>query len=337
MPDPKPPVYLFHGGDEFSIAAAVSKLEANLGDPTSASMNLTRFDGPQVSLEELEAVAFSAPFLSDRRLVILENPARRYKSAAARERFLALLERIPPTTALVLVETTPLDENDYGKPRVHWLTDWAMAAGSERVFLKKFPALSGNKLANVLREQVQARGGEIEPQAAAHLAGLSGGDHRLASLELDKLLTYVDFNRPIQLEDVDHLSAFAVAQADFFKFIDALVLRDGRTALQSLQNLLEEEDPVRLFFRLVSEFRLLLQVREVLDEGGGPSAVEKKLSLRSSFRAKKLAAHARKLDPQTLAAIYRRLSQDDARIKIGQLDAALALQLLVSSLVSQPA
>ena len=49
-----------------------------------------------------------------------------------------------------------------------------------------------------------------------------GEDTRIAAQELTKLLTYVDFERPIRLLDVEKVSLVS-AQASVFELVDALV------------------------------------------------------------------------------------------------------------------
>ena len=40
-----PQLTFLHGNDEFAIAAHIEKLCAGLGDPSTAEMNIARFDG----------------------------------------------------------------------------------------------------------------------------------------------------------------------------------------------------------------------------------------------------------------------------------------------------
>ncbi len=69
-----PVVYLLHGDDEYAISRFVSGLAASLGDPATASMNITRLDGRSFNLDNLYAVTSAMPFLAARRLVIWWKP-----------------------------------------------------------------------------------------------------------------------------------------------------------------------------------------------------------------------------------------------------------------------
>ena len=98
-----------------------------------------------------------------------------------------------------------------------------------------------------------------------------------------------------------------------------------------LKRLLEEQDALPLFFSLVGHFRLLVQVREVYEDGGGGGTAAKVLGIHP-FRAKKLYAQAKTLSMAALEHIYRRLSEYDHQIKTGQITGELALELLVAGL-----
>ena len=74
MSNPAPVIYLLQGEDEFAIAQFLTKLQTDLGDPGLAAMNITRLDGRTYNLDGLLTIAGAMPFLTSRRLVILEHP-----------------------------------------------------------------------------------------------------------------------------------------------------------------------------------------------------------------------------------------------------------------------
>lgn len=327
MPKSAPIVYLLHGEDQFSISQLIQKLVDKLGDASSAEMNTTRLDGNNLSLQTLETSANAMPFLTSRRLIIVENVTRKMSKKSQQERFISLIERIPATTALVLVENSTLSNKN-------WLLTWARSAG-ERALTQKFAAPQGGQLAARLRKYATEMGGEITPQAASYLSELAGENLLAATHEVDKLLTYVNYQRPVDVDDVENLAAFASAQGDFFALIDAIGSGDSRKAMNMLHRLLEEQDPLKLFFSIVSNFRILLLTREIIDRGGSETIVADELNIHP-YRATKLSGHARKLTLSSLEDIYKRLFEYDQQIKIGQIEPELALDMLVASLTSQP-
>jgi DNA polymerase-3 subunit delta len=334
MAGAKPIVYILHGEDEFGIAQTLADLESRLGDPSSAGLNTTRLDGNTYNLDQLLSVAGAMPFLADRRIVILTNPLARLGNKAAREKFLKQLEQIPPTTAMVLVEHSLLtSERERKKNNIHWLEKWGISH-PERCLIKTFLPPKGDVWISSVRAIAQKAGGEISPGAAEHLYSLVDGDLRLADQEVLKLLAYVNYRRKVEIDDVDTLTA-DVGQGDIFAMVDALGNRDGRKALGMLRRLLEYQDYYTIFGMVVRQFRQLVQVRAILDSGGGKDEIVRVLRLYNmQFVADRLIAQARRFTQEGLKLIYHKLLDVDLAVKTSQMEGDLALETLVAALTT---
>ncbi|MEJ2265115.1 MAG: DNA polymerase III subunit delta [Anaerolineales bacterium] len=323
-----PVVYLLHGEDEFAIAQFIAEIKAKLGDPSVIEMNVTHLDGRSLSFNELVTATSAMPFLARRRLAILTHPLAYTRNPAARQRFLDYLETIPSTTALVLVEYHALtNDRDRRQGQLHWLEEWAQQSG-ERVYLRLFNLPTGPGVARWIQERAKQVGGQFSYQAAGVLSSLVGEDSRLADQEIQKLLTYVNFQRPVEPDDVEHLTALSM-QGDIFAMVDALGNRNARVAMSMLHRLLETEDPLRILGMVVRQFRLLLLAREILDRGGGESDVARQIHIHP-YVAKKVTAQARHLVLPALEGIYRSLLGLDLAIKTGQMDASLSLDMFIA-------
>ena len=340
MSQPPPIVYLLHGDDEFAIGKFVDELEAKLGDPSLAAMNVTRLDGRTFNPAELLSIAGNLPFLAKRRIVILTYPLTRLTTPEARQNFLVQLEKLPPTTALLLVEDHPLtDERDRKKDKLHWLERWAVDS-PDRTYIKLFMQPKGLAMRQWILERAIASGGQFTPQAADSLSVLVGADTLLASQEIEKLLTYVNARRPVEAEDVQLLTA-DTAERSIFALVDALGSRQGRQAVNLLQHLLEQREAVDIFFMVVRQFRLLLLARDVLDRGGTDQDIAKVLSAEpfkvNYYVAEKvISRQARQFSIQTLEFMVHRLLELESTKKNFQLEYDLALDTLVAELMLQP-
>ena len=311
-----PHVILLHGTDEFAVREHLQKLQAGL-DPSTADMNLSRLDGRGLSFEDLNTAVSAIPFLSPLRLVILTHP-----SAVAREKLTGLLEAVPPTTVLALVEDEVLRQD-------HWLVKWAAKAGEQaRVQLCAMPRL--REMPGWIVNEAKKQKGQIEPAAASRLAEMVGEDTRVAAQEITKLLTYVDFKRPVSLADVEAVSIVS-AQGSIFELVDALGTGDGKKAQRVLHRLLQDEDPFSLWGMVIRQFRLLLQAREILDGGSNAAGVQKELGLHE-FVAGKIANQAQRFTLPALEKVYHKLLEIDEGIKTSQVPLDLALDMLVVEL-----
>ena len=123
-------------------------------------------------------------------------------------------------------------------------------------------------------------------------------------------------------------------QAIVFDLVDALGRRDGRTASQTLHHLLDAgEHPLGLMGMIARQFRLLIQVKELKEEGATPRDIAKALKLHP-FPAGKLHNQATHFTAGQLEAVYRHLLDTDLAIKTGEIEADVALDLLVAGLAA---
>jgi DNA polymerase-3 subunit delta len=326
----KPIVYVLNGEDEYAISGFLANLYTKMGDAATAEMNTTRLDGRTLSIDVLTNAVSAMPFIASRRLVILTNPLAKLNSSTLREKFVSLLDHVPPSTALVLVENRLLTkDSERRNGKIHWLERWVNQAG-ERAFFRTFPVPHGNDMTEWIQKRAKALKGQFTSEAADRLADQVGDEPRQLDQEIQKILTYVEYKRPVEADDVDHLTPFS-RQGDIFAMVDALALHQGREAQKMLHRLLEEQDVILIFGMVVRQFRLLLQTREILDKGGREADVIRELDVKP-FVARKLVPQAHHFTQSQLEDIYRRLLESDEAAKTSQVEADLALDMLVMSL-----
>jgi DNA polymerase-3 subunit delta len=325
-----PVIYLFHGEDEYAISQTISELESRVGDPAYASMNITRLVGNVENIDQLPSVTNTMPFLTNRRLVILEEPLQSLTSPSSRKHFIALLEQIPQTTALVVVINRILTSNyDRRKGKIHWLEQWAGEQG-ERVYMRAFPKPQAGNMVDRVQDQARKAGGQITPRAAQYLSNLVNDDPRVTDQEIQKLLMYVNYERPVDIEDVEKLTPDQ-GQGNIFALVDALGNQNTRLAMEMLHRLLESQEAMFIFSMIVRQFRLLLLTREILDDVGNKGVMIQKLKIQP-FVADKLIIQSRHFTLQRLEATYQRLLDVDESIKTGMVPDDLALDTLVATL-----
>ena len=323
MSKPKPRVYLFHGNDTPARRRAVEKLRSGLGAEDPAALDYIHLKGEKVALPQLHDAVLTLPFFARRRLVHLEAPLDipRIETAAERKAFLSLLEKTPPSTALVLDIPKTL-------PPKHWLRRWAEQHAD--IAYQRLYALPDN-LTRWIMAQAEAAGGRFTPRAAAELARRVGNDAAWARNEIEKLLAFVGYTRAVEIDDVEELTP-APEHPNIFEMVDALALGRSERALRLLHQLLHQEEPIRIWGMVIRQFRLLLLTREALDTGlVQPQAIAKALSIHP-FVAKKLVPQARRFRMETLESIYGALQATDRAWKTGEADLETAMDVLVASL-----
>lgn len=332
--------YIFHGEDEFSRGEQIKKMRAQMGDPQFADLNITYLDGRKLTISELTHACDAVPFLSDKRLVIVEGllarvEPRRKKSDAdmdedieeetnpdlAKE-LIAYLPRLPETTRLVFVENKTLAKNN---PVLKY------AASDKNAHVKEFIAPDARALPRWITERVKQKGGIIESDAVSELAAHIGSDLRLLDNEIEKLLAY-RAQQPIRAEDVRTLVT-SVTESSVFDLVDAIGRRETHRALQLLHHqLAHNAAPIYLLAMITRQFRLLLQWRDLAERGISFEGIGAQLKMHP-FVARKTAEQARNFSLTQLEAIYQKLLDTDVAIKTGRSDPLLALDVLVIELI----
>ena len=325
MPD-SPSIIILHGNDEFAISGHIEKICAGLGDPSTAGMNIARFDGRLgLDFEALNTAINTAPFLAPRRVVVLVHPISAFASAEARKKLFELLEKAQPTTTIALAEYNELK-------RDHWLLKWVLQA-EPRAGVHVYNMPKRWEMPRWIESETKKLGGKIEAGAAARLAEMVGEDTRIAAQELIKLLTYVNFVRPVTILDVDRVSIVS-AQGNVFELVDALGQEDGKKAQGVFHQMLEEEDAFELWGMVIRQFRLLLQARELLDAKASITEIQKALGLHE-FVAQKVTNQAKRFPLSALEAIYHKLLEIDEGAKTSQVPLDLALDMLIVELTKK--
>jgi DNA polymerase-3 subunit delta len=324
-----PEILFLYGNDEYGIAQRLHALRAVFSDPSQAEMNTAQLDARTMSEDDWVGATTAMPFLAPKRLVLLANPSARYTDSEKRKRFQDFLLKLPATTQLVIWEH--VDTKSYGTKMQqqtddlkHWLFKWMKKQGlaAERHALPMEREMPG-----WIMQHAKAQGGQMASSAAQRLADMVGNDTRQAAQEITKLLTYVNWSRPVTAADVETLSPLTAAP-DIFAMVDALAARDGRKAQRLLHRLLEAQDSFSIWGMVVRQFRLLLLAREVLDAGGGEAQAAKALGA-PAFVARKALGQARGFSMQRLEQIYHRLLEIDVAAKTGRMPLELGMDLLL--------
>jgi DNA polymerase-3 subunit delta len=325
----KPVVYIFYGDDVVAINESIAELKSRIGDPSTTELNYIVLDGRSLAIEQLETAGRSLPFLADRRLTVINHPLASMQSEANRKRVMALLEALPDESAVVLAEFGQLKTEKEKKRIKPWLLKWADSMG-RKVYVKEFRIPSDSQLTGWIIERARKMGGEIEPQAASKLAKLVGNDVRLADQEINKLLMYANYERPVTETDVEELTALQ-PEGGIFDLVDALGNQNRKKAISEFHRLLADNDVQSIFGMIVRQFRLLVQSREIIDQRGGKQEIANLLKVHP-YVGEKLAGQARHFTQPQLDGIFHRLLEIDSGLKTGKMSTDLSIDLLIAEI-----
>jgi DNA polymerase-3 subunit delta len=328
--------YLFHGEDEYRRTLQLATMKAKLGDPTTVALNTTELNGRRLTLDELISACDALPFLSEKRMVLVNDLAARFERDTGLsaehseegptflEQFEEYVNRLPESTRLVLIEDHKIKESN----PIH-----KIVSRSDRGHEHEFAPLRSGELTRWIAQRVEEKGGRMERAAVEMLAAFVGSDLRLLDQEIDKLLTYVGSERAVTEPDVELLVSYA-QEANIFHMVDALGKRDTRRAMELMEQLLEGgQHPLYLLHMITRQFRILIQIKELLAKGTSPGDIRALLGLQP-FVLDKTTRQASNFTIAQLEGIFRQLHELDAAVKSGEIEPVLALNLFVAEVRS---
>lgn len=315
--------YIFHGDDSHTQKETLVELTAKLDDPAMLELNTSRFEG-HVNFSELRQACDSIPFLTKRRLVLVYDVLSNKPRKELVDELVAYLPTMPDSTRLFFLESSSLRSN-------HRLI--RLAEKSENGYVKAFNRPEGHHLQQWIEQRVADAGGQISPQATHMLATDIGNDLAVMANEVEKLVLFKQGEGVIEADDVARLCPY-VAEASIFDLVDALGNRNGRQAAILLNHKLTEgADPFYLFAMIVRQFRLLIQVKELAEEGLRSPAIARASGIHS-FVAGKLFQQCQRFSLPQLERIYAHLLETDVGVKTGRADMVTSLNLLIAALAT---
>ncbi len=313
--------YILHGENELQRAETLTSILKKIDIPPDLRDLNTEVLEPPVSIGELRRACSTIPFLGGARIVIARDAMGKDKGALSKE-FAAYLPDMPPSTHLIFTEQRPLSKRN---------AVLKLAQKQKNpVLLCELP--KANRLPQWIQQRTQKYGGRIEARAAAMLAQNIGGNLRILDQEIQKLLLYCADSKMITAQDVEIMVPYVQSADVIFNLVDAVGQRNPRNAAIYLHRLLEVgEHPLGIFGMIVRQFRLLIQVRWLVDRQYSAQEIVARLKLHP-YVARKVQAQAIHFTPDQLKHAYRLLAESDLAIKQGQLSAEAALDLLIAQL-----
>lgn len=333
-------LYILYGDDSYSLKQRLEEIKRDVGTLELLDANTTIVDGREVTLKQLLNLCSAAPFLSEKRLVIVENllsrfdprpeDRRRLSQSALEskvkemEEWKALsshVEQMPTSTILVLTDSDLKDMRN-GKALLKVLSSVAKVVN--------FPELKGVQLRDWITNRVSKDSIKITPQVINMLSEAVGGDLWAMEMEIEKLIVFCH-GRSIREEDVRQLVSY-VREPNILAMLDAILEAKIQIAQKLLHQLLKEGTaPSYILFRITRQLRLIVLAKE-LDPKLPREEGKKRLGFVKDYPYDKTLAQAKSYTLERIRQVYHKLVDTDLSIKTGKYDGDLALDLLVIEL-----
>ena len=307
-------VYLLFGEDSYLKRQKKNLLLNALRQPDD-NMNFTAFEGKGVDVSEIIDLAETMPFLAEHRVILVENSG--FFKNAAPDALIDYLPAIPESACLVFCE----DEVDKRGRLYKAVTNAGAAA--------EYKHPDTEMLTKWLLGQVAKEKKKISEATLQAFLLRCGDDLELISNELQKLFCYTLDRDSITTEDLDAVCSGQTTD-DIFDMVNAFSVRDTRKAFSLYYRLLEKkESPYHIMFLVVRQLNLLLQIRDLREQGFDIHTIGERMGLQEWIVRKNLS-QAESFSTERLKAAVRDGVAAEEAFKTGRMDERSAVELFLS-------
>lgn len=298
------------GANDFALRTALREVrDTFVAEYTD--MGLEQYDGAELDPQKLSSIVQALPFLAPRRMVIIKNPSAQKVLQEAVE---AVLEDVPETTELVIVEQRPDKRTSYYK------------ALQKKTDFREFKELQEYDLGKWLSEQAKASGGSLSTSDANYLVQRVGPNQLLLSNELQKLLSY---SPSVTRETIDEMTE-PTPQSSIFDLLDAALAGNQKKVLQLYHEQRQQKvEPLAIMAMLAWQLHIVSLIKTAGGRDAGAIASEAKVS---PFVVRKSMNVANRCTAEQLKSWVANAAQLDVRLKSQPIDADDALQEFLLSL-----
>jgi len=310
-----------YGEDTFRSRQKLKELISSFKEKFDpGGLNLIFFK-EKLETDEIFQAATAAPFMADKKMVVVENLTNAVKSKEWEE-LSPLWKRVPDETILVLWEadqSKDLDKAFKTMPK-------------KEVYFYNYPPLSPNDVKRWLIERAAQKKANASTTIIDRLIQKVGQDTWRLDSELDKLKARAG-GQAIKPEFIDELVDTRL-EDNIFIFCDYLGQRRPKQAIDILEKLLKSGfNEIEMLGKLTWQLKIILKLRSYMDEqpGANINIAAKDLGIHP-YAAKKIQNILNKFDVQELKKIYQNALDLDVGFKTGKVDARLGLELIVSNI-----
>ncbi|MCT4396786.1 DNA polymerase III subunit delta [Periweissella beninensis] len=288
------------------------------------AMNFAMYDLIETPLAIALDDATSVPFFGDKRVVILDNPFfltndnKRQKITHDIESFEKYI--IDPQTTTLLIVFVPYEKIDKRKKIVKLLQN--------KTQFIDLVNISGQTITQIVRDSLTNFKLSIDNNALDLLIQRTNGDLSNMMQEVSKLRVYCYGKTKITRHDVDKVVTKSLSE-NVFDLVNAVLANKITDAISLYRELRANgEEPLKMNALLLSQFRLILQVKGLITKVRSEKELATKLKVHP-YRVKLANKIAQKFKFKDLIAVYLGVLNIELQLKSTQRNPDLLFELFM--------
>ncbi|PFL20553.1 DNA polymerase III subunit delta [Bacillus cereus] len=319
------PLYLLYGTEAYFINETIKLITTEALEEEDREFNVVTYDLEEAYLEDVVEDARTLPFFGDRKVILIKSPLFLTAQKEKLEQNIKILEEYigEPSPFSILVFVAPYEKLDERKKITKLLKKTADVVEANAMQVQD------------VQKWVVSRAEEahvyIDNVAVSLLLELVGSNVTMLAKEMDKLTLYVGMGGEITSKLVAELVPKSVEQ-NVFALTEKVVKKDIAGAMQILDGLFtQQEEPIKLLALLVSQFRLLNQVKELQQRGYGQNQIASHIGVHP-YRVKLAMNQTKFFSFEELKRVILELAEADYSMKTGKMDKKLVLEFFLMRL-----
>ncbi len=324
-------IFFLYGEDTYRSRQKLKAIKEKFKTSDKSGVNLIVLDGEKTPIKNICKEILTAPFLHEKKLIVIENLIK--KKNAAHDEIIKLIEKdqIPKSSIIVFWEEGDVPQNTkifkiLNRPK----------------YAENFPPLKEAALEKWLKKEIEKRKNKIETQALKLLINYVGNDLWQMTNEIEKLTAYAKSKKDKQnIVTVSDINLLVKSKLDdnIFNLIDALGNKNKKLFIK----LLDEQFQSGLFAgqiigMLARQLKILLQIKELLQneypfisyyDPAIHQKIAKELNLHP-YVVRKAIYQSKNFSIEKLKELRKDLISVEIKLKTSQIDPELLLDLFIS-------
>jgi len=308
-------LYLLYGLEKYLIDQEINKI---LTTNKIEKINITNYNLEESNFLDIVEDAQTISMFGDKKAIIVDNSyiftGKTIKNECNPENFLEYFKNYNPDTILIFnVLHEKLDERKKIVKEIKKI-------GVVKEFNK---SVNLNAIVKDMFEDYVISYSDINL-----LIDRVGNNLEILAQEIYKIKCFKDDDKNINSEDIINLTNKNI-DIDIFSFIDTLINKDKEKTIETYYEMLKNgEEPIKILVILANQFRIMYQAKELYKRGYSGNDIANSLGIHP-YRIKLALEKVRNYEADNLLKYLSKLADLDYDIKVGNVDAALGLELFI--------
>ncbi len=308
------PVYMFSGEERFLIDEGVRIVKAKFLEEGLKDFNYDVYSASDIGADKVIDTAETLPVMAEKRVIVVKEADE--WAAKDKEIITGYLKNPSHSTCLILT-ASKTDKRE----------KFFTSIEKNGVVIVCQP-LYKDGLRKWVIQRLRQSGKSIDKDALDILTEVAGNDMLSLNNDLEKLILYCNDRKTISTKDVEAVSS-SMRSFSVFEVVNAIIDSRLKDAVFSLRRAIDDgEPPVRVFYFILREFRMMLKARTLID-AGKPQEEAAKLAGVPPFKVREFSQRIQKFSQTDLCILFDKLVSIDNRLKGSALKPAMVLEDLL--------